>query len=416
VAFLVMAVAAGAVLSAVGAAAQSPAGVTLTVWGSPGWNDAEKAVLQRFQDATGIGINLELPKDAQTVIAQWGSGERPDAMFYFADAAHLASLNPAENLQDLSNEPFVAQQLPSIQEAIKFDGKTYAALWQYPYVFGTLYNKQILEEVGIEPPASFEDLMSACEAIKAAKPDIAPIYFGGGDMWPLQHLVISMNLDGDRDGSFIDGLNTGTKKFTDPEWLTGLQDEMALAEAGCFNDDLLTATFEQQAHSLIEGQAAININNTYQVSVMLNNDGAEVVDATVGFSGLSHESGAAGFQGSAGIMAPVTGDAAREEAARQMINWYMLDGYPQFIAEYKDFPVMQGVDAPPDIPQIYKDANAAYLADGLPIFSQRLRADYGDFPTLLNEMVAGQSTPEDVAAAMQDALVRSAQAIGLPGY
>src|SRR5262245_58210983 len=292
VALVAGAVGAVAALSGAGVSAQSQPSVTLTVWGSPGWNDAEKAVLQRFQDATGIGVNLELPKDAQTVLAQWGSGERPDVMFYFADAAHLASLNPAENLQGLSGEPFAAQQLPSIQEAIAFDGKTYAALWQYPYVFGALYNKQVLDDVGIEPPTSFDDLMAACEAIKTAKPDIAPIYFGGGDMWPLQHLVISMNLDGDRDGSFVDGLNNGTRKFTDPEWLQGLQDEKALADAGCFNDDLLTATFEQQAHSLMEGQAAINVNNTYQVSVMLNNDGAEKVDATVGFSGLSHESGA----------------------------------------------------------------------------------------------------------------------------
>ena len=166
VALLVGAMGAVAALSAVGASAQSQSSVTLTVWGSPGWNDAEKAVLQRFQDTTGIGINLELPKDAQTVLAQWGSGERPDMMFYFADAAHLASLNPAENLQDLSNEPFAAQQLPAIQEAMKFDGKTYAALWQYPYVFGMLYNKQILEELGVEPPTDFAGPAGACETIK----------------------------------------------------------------------------------------------------------------------------------------------------------------------------------------------------------------------------------------------------------
>src|SRR5262249_55495361 len=147
--------------------------------------------------------------------------------------------------------------------------------------------------------------------IKAKNPDIAPIYFGGGDMWPLQHLVISMNLDGDRGNAFIDGLNNGTKKFTDPEWLTGLQDEKALGDAGCYNSDLLTATFDQQAHSLTDGKAAFNINNTYEVSVMLNNDGADKVDSTVGFVGLSHDDAAAGFQGSAGIEAPKTGDATR---------------------------------------------------------------------------------------------------------
>ena len=390
--------------------------VTLTVWGSPGWNDAEKAVLQAYKDATGVTVNLELPKDSDTVLAKWSSGERPDIMFYFADAAHLAALNPAENLQELSAEPFASKQLPSIQTAMQFDGKTYAALWEYPYVFGTLYNKAILAEAGVEPPTNFDQLLAACQAIKAKKPDVAPIFFGGGDMWPLQHLVISMNLDGDRDGSFVDGLNNGTKKFTDPEWLKGLQDEKQLVDAGCFNKDLLTATFDQQAHSLVDGTAAININNTYEVSVMLNNDGAEKVDAAVGFVGLSQADGAAGFQGSTGIEAPKTGDAAREAAARAFINWYMLDGYPTFIAAFKDFPVMQDVDAPPDIPQIYKDANVAYLKDGLPIFSQRLRADYGDFPTLLNSMVAGQSSPEEVAAAMQAALEKSAKAIGLPGY
>jgi raffinose/stachyose/melibiose transport system substrate-binding protein len=400
-------------------AAESPSAaaepVTLTVWGSPGWNDAEKAPLQAFQDATGIKVNVELLK-GDAVLPKWNSGERPDIMFYFADAAHLAALNPAENLQELSGEPFASKQLPSIQEAMKFDGKTYAALWEYPYVFGVLYNKAILEEVGVQPPTNFDELLAACQTIKTKKPDVAPIFFGGGDMWPLQHLVISMNLDADRDGSFIDGLNNGTKKFTDPEWLTGLQDEKQLADAGCFNKDLLTATFEQQAHTLVDGTAAININNTYEVSVMLNNDGAEKVDAAVGFSGLSQTDGAAGFQGSTGIEAPKTGDPAREAAARQFINWYMLDGYPAFIAAFKDFPVMQDVEAPADIPQIYKDANAAYLKDGLPIFSQRLRADYGDFPTVLNSMVAGQSTPEEAAAAMQAALEKSAKAIGLPGY
>lgn len=401
-----------------GAAAQSaPASdVTLTVWGSPGWNDAEKAELQAFQDATGIKINLELPKDSQTVLAKWASGERPDIMFYFADAAHLAALNPSVNLQDLSAEPFATQQLPAIQDAMKFDGKTYAALWEAPYIFGMLYNKPLFEELGLQAPKGFADILTLCQTIQAQKPDVTPIYFGGGDMWPLQHIVIEMNLDADRDGSFINGLNTGTAKFTDPAWLTGLQDLKQLVDAGCLNKDLLTATFEQQSHTLIDGTAAMNFNNTYQAGVMINNDGAATVDAKVGFVGLSQNDNAAGFQGSAGIEAPKTGDAAREAAARQMINWYLLDGYPQFISDYKDFPVMQGVDAPADIPQILQDANDAYLADGLPIFSQGLRADYGDFPTLLNQLVAGTATPEDVAAGMQAALEKSAKAIGLPGY
>jgi raffinose/stachyose/melibiose transport system substrate-binding protein len=390
--------------------------VTLTVWGSPGWNDAEKAELQAFQDATGIKVNLELPKDSQTVLAKWSSGERPDIMFYFADAAHLAALNPAENLQDLSGEAFASKQLPSIQNAMKFDGKTYAALWESPYIFGMLYSKPIFEELGLQTPKNFADILSICATIKAKKPDIAPIYAGGGDMWPLQHLVIETNLDADRDGSFINGLNNGTAKFTDPAWLQGLQDLRAVGDNGCWNKDLLTATFEQQSHTLMDGTAAMNFNNTYQAGVMINNDGGPAVDAKVGFVGISHSDNAAGFQGSAGIEAPKTGDATREAAARQMINWYLLDGYQQFITDYKDFPVMQGVAAPADIPQILLDANAAYLADGLPIFSQGLRADYGDFPTLLNQLVAGKSTPEEVAAAMQAALEKSAKAIGLPGY
>jgi raffinose/stachyose/melibiose transport system substrate-binding protein len=400
-----------------GVSGQAPAApVTLTVWGSPGWSQAEKDVLQAYQDATGNTIQLELPKDAQTVLAKWGAGERPDVMFYFADAAHMATLNPSVNLQDLTDEPFASQQLPSIQEAMRFDGRVYAALWQYPYIFGILYNKPLFTELGLEPPVGIDGVLAACEIIKAQRPDVAPVFAGGGDMWPLQHYVISFNLEFDRDGSFVDGLNTAQAKFTDPAWLTGLQDLDRLLDAGCFNDDLLTATFEQQTHSLTDGVAAMNFNNTYQASVMIENEGADVVDEAVGFAGISHASAAAGLQGSAGIQAPRTGDPVREAAARQMIGWYMLDGYAPFIAAYRDFPVMQGVEAPSDIPQLLQAANTAHVADGLPIFSQRLRADYGDFPTLLNGMAAGQSTPEGVAAAMQAALEKSAQAIGLPGY
>jgi len=399
-------------------AAPSPsaAPVTLTVWGSPDWNAAQKAELQAFTDTTGIKVNLELPKDQATVIAKWSAGERPDVMFYFADAAHLVALNPAQNLQDLSNEPFAAQQLPSIQAAMKFDGKTYAALWITPYVFGMLYNKAIFTELGLQPPANFNDVLAICKTIKAKKPDVAPVFAGGGDMWPLQAVVIEMNLDGERDGSWINGLNTATSKFTDPAWLQGVQDLKQLVDGGCYNKDLLTATFEQESHTLTTGKAAMIFNNTYEAGVMLTNDGASKVDSTVGFVGISQNSNAAGFQGSAGIEAPKTGDPAHEAAARQMINFYLIDGYKTFINAYNDTPVMQGVDAPAGIPQILKDANAAYLKDGVPIFSQGLRADYGDFATALNQMVAGKLTPEQVGQAMQASLEKSAKAIGLPGY
>lgn len=394
---------------------------SLTVWIPPVFSEAHQQQFEDYTAETGIEFEIEVfpvPFE-QNLLAKWAAGDRPDLLFFHAIGNWIVQLNPAENLQPLTDEPFVERTIPGIlDKSSTYQGEIYAAILDYPFLDGVFYNKPVFEELGLEIPGGYDDLVALCQTIQEQAPDIAPIFTGGGDQWPLQVLPFMLWNDDIIEQDLIAQVNTNEAQFTHEAFVSAVAKQKELQDMGCFNDDLLTATYADEQEAIMTGQAAMVFQGTWLVGSLVDSYGVEEVNEQVGFFGLSTRSNVVSWQtvGAGAVYAPITGDAAREEAARAFIDWATGEGYEQFLINSKQFPILVGYDTPPDVPQVLIEANEAFLAEGAPQYQQTLLATYGAFETYLSEMVSGQITPEEVMQRMDTEFQRSARLLGLPGF
>lgn len=108
---------------------------------------------------------------------------------------------------------------PAAVQAFMYNGKYYGIpLYLDAKFMG--YNKQVFSKLGLSTPKSFEELLSACEAIR--KSGVTPISFGNKEAWPAVHYVGQLlaynvpreTLEGDFDPA--------TAAYTDPGYVASL--------------------------------------------------------------------------------------------------------------------------------------------------------------------------------------------------
>jgi len=413
-------------LSATGGAvvqAQDPempdlTGTTLTYWTSTtGVGQAIPNLIKGFEEATGATVETVAFPDPfeQNFLTRWATGDRPDFFNFHPVYSWMVRLNPSETLVDLSAEDFVGKtKFGLLDSAGNEDGKNYAAVITYPYITGMLYNKQVFADAGLSIPTTLDEFWTACETFKAAYPDKTFMFAGGGDLWPIQIFAFDLWAD-DVKAGLMDEVNAGTTTFTDPRFVSGIQALQDAIAKGCVNDDITTAGFDGELTSVFDGSAAMIAQGTWAIPSLIDANGLDAVNETIGFFPLSARSATATWSVSQGgsFFVPVnTADPARQEAALAFIRYATGAGYAQYLAESKDLPVLDGHEAPADVSTPLLEANAAYLEASAPGFSMVIKAPYGDFHVSMGEMINGEKTAEDVAADLQREFERAVQTIG----
>jgi N,N'-diacetylchitobiose transport system substrate-binding protein len=154
------------------------AGKTLDVWIMEGTNpDAKpffKQVSAAFKKETGAELNVQYVPwaDAHTkFVNAIAGGTTPDVAEVgttwtpeFADAGALMDIGDRVD-QDGLREDLV----PGLVEAGTVDGALYGMPW-YAGVRAFVYRTDVFEKAGVQPPQSWDDLISVGEKIKSAEP------------------------------------------------------------------------------------------------------------------------------------------------------------------------------------------------------------------------------------------------------
>ncbi|MEX1124519.1 MAG: hypothetical protein WEE53_02525 [Acidimicrobiia bacterium] len=393
---------------------------TLTMWSYSGREQADQNLVPAFEAASGNTILREfIPQPyEQTVLARWAAGERPDILDWGAIGNWMIQLDPEENLIAFNDEEFVSRYTVDdyISNSGAVNGQYYSAVTGYPYMDGVLFNRKVFAELGIAVPTNFVEVAAACETIKQEMPDVAPIFSGGGDQWPLQILPFIVWNDAIQTTNLIEELNTNQVDWTDPRIVEGIETQMELFDAGCFNEDILSATFDNEQTALMDGSAAMVFQGTWLIQSLLGVYDQAEVDENVGFAPVSATTNVTSWQSGNAISLPKTGDPAREAAAMEYVRFATGEGYQQYLEDTFQFPIFEGYDPPAESAVAFIEANDAFLANSVPQFQQTLLASYGFFEAYLQEMVSGQKTPLEVAEALETEFERSAAAIGLEGF
>jgi raffinose/stachyose/melibiose transport system substrate-binding protein len=393
---------------------------SISLWVNSAEAQPLKDLYARFEEETGIGVDVtSFPSDGfETALMQrWAAGDRPDVLQWHANFNWLAAINPTDNLRDISGTPAAAAQMDGIDAGA--GGVTYGVVLNTPTAFGIYYNKPLFEELGLTPPTTAQEVMDTCLAIKEARPDVTPLRESAGSLWT--PLVFHGAFMADAlEAGFMDRLNAREAKVDDEDspWLRANEFYLELSEAGCFNDDNLTAQFETTGADLMAGTAAMASMHSGLIPSLLDEVGREAMEQAIGWTAWSETRPVVTVEYSpiGTYYLPRTGDADREAAAMSFLEFITGPAYADYVVAAGMLPTLKDVPVPDSVsaPQLQIQEAVASGGTALPIWVPLPGiTDLVNYPS---QLLTGDRTPQSAVELLQKQAELGAQAAGLPAW
>lgn len=141
--------------------------------------------------------------------AKFASGEEPDI---FNNGGYRDLETWFSNLEDLSDQPWVADTVDVAKEPMTKDGKIYGQPMNLEG-YGFVYNKDLFAKAGItETPTTLTQLEDAAKKLQAI--GVTPFANGYQELWVLGNHTLNIAFAHQKDpDAFIKGLNEGTEKI-----------------------------------------------------------------------------------------------------------------------------------------------------------------------------------------------------------
>jgi raffinose/stachyose/melibiose transport system substrate-binding protein len=177
-----------------GSSGQSSSGSNKPVtidWWHIGNNDPLKSIWQRdaadyMKAHPNVTIKITVLENEafKSKLTTTMQGGKPPDIFHSWGGGTLAEQAQAGLVKDISQSvaPWIGDLSKPAVDLYKVDGKQYGVPFDLGMV-GIWYNRDLFKQAGIqEPPATWDDLLSDVQKLKAA--GITPIAVGEGDKWP----------------------------------------------------------------------------------------------------------------------------------------------------------------------------------------------------------------------------------------
>jgi multiple sugar transport system substrate-binding protein len=165
VAALSIAAAAG---TAGAATASEEGGTELRLWGGSSGAAEDAALndlLAQYSQESGVTVTFEPQPEMDTALqAALSAGDPPD--IFYVDSVRLPDLADAGALMPIPEGALTDPDdiYPSLTEAFTYDGTWYCPPKDFS-TLGLVYNTDMLEAAGVEPPTTMEELAAAAEAL-----------------------------------------------------------------------------------------------------------------------------------------------------------------------------------------------------------------------------------------------------------
>lgn len=392
-------------------------GTNLTIWAAASSNTIPASVISGFEKLTGATVKVVTIPDPyeQGVQTKVATGDKPDLAFWQPTASELTALNAKTNLQPLDGAPWLDTYTGGLKDLTGTLDKTrYAALITSPSVEGVYYNKDVFAQAGITgTPTNWKEFIADAEKIKTA--GVTPFYEMGVAGWSTQWWVHVQLADAAKAGLW-DRVNANKEKFTDPTIQGAINTYKSLMDQGLFNSDIKTATFADQGTALLSGKAGMVVQiNAFFSELQASSNTAEL-DKKIGFFPISTSGNVGTFipDQTNALVAFNTGDAKREAASRQLLSYWLGQGYPDFVKAQSTVSIIKGVDTPTTVPQALRDV--AKSVDNSVGSMQALAVANPDLYIYLTNMIQGTLSPVQVAQSTQDQFAQLAKAQGVAGF
>ncbi|HYH02924.1 MAG TPA: ABC transporter substrate-binding protein, partial [Bacillota bacterium] len=222
----------------------------------------DQKIAKVFEKETGIKIDFQIVPDAQwrdLLKVKLASGEAPDIFLVDADPFSLNDrIHPEVNCIDLSKEKWISRMDPVFLPSISYKGKVYGlSIFPGVKIWVYYYNKAIFKKYNLQPPRNYAEFKNVCQTLKKA--GVSPVYECLANGWhqvlPLFEIGATYEKIRPR---LYDRLNKNQIKITEvPELGKTLTQLKEFADLGFYNEDYMTANYDDGFKVMAEGKAAI---------------------------------------------------------------------------------------------------------------------------------------------------------------
>jgi ABC-type glycerol-3-phosphate transport system substrate-binding protein len=162
-------------------------------------------------------------------------------------------------------------------ETTQFDGVegTYGIPWS-SYQLCLYYNKDLLEEAGVEVPDSWDDLVAACATLKEA--GIQPFNYSDKDNYHYEHLMSELALKA-YGTSIADDLANDVEAYNGEKMVAIYQLMKDMIDAGYWGDAILSTDFSTERNMFEAGQAAFTVDGTWNCGNFQNDSDTTLFDS-----------------------------------------------------------------------------------------------------------------------------------------
>ena len=214
---------------------------SLDVWIMEGTNPDSDAffdeVSAAFEEETGAELNIETLQWADAhdrFVTAIAGGTTPDVAetgttwtAEFADAGALAPIGPMVDEAGLEGD-----LVEGLVESGTYDDELYGMPW-YAGVRSIVYRADVLAELGLEAPTTWDEIVEVGEAIQAGRPDMTPFAVPGDAEFLVYPWVWGAGgeVATQEDGTWTSGLDS-PEAIEGVEFWTGLATEHGFSTAG----------------------------------------------------------------------------------------------------------------------------------------------------------------------------------------
>ena len=203
-------------------------------------------------------------------VANWYAGNR---MRPFVEAGLF------EDVSDIWSESGDGKLSTSMSHALKsmtIDDRQWGVPYTY-YQWGVYYRKDIFEDMGIDVPKTFDELLEICETLK--ENGITPITIGTKYLWTTAGVFDYLDLRVNGYEFHMD-LTNGKVPYTDPRVHAVFDAWDKLVKPGYFLENHAAYSWQEALTPMVNGDAAMYVMGNFAVALLRD---AGLSDDQIGF-------------------------------------------------------------------------------------------------------------------------------------
>ncbi|MDO5661065.1 MAG: extracellular solute-binding protein [Brachybacterium sp.] len=392
--------------------------ITLRMWDQEvrgAQNDAIEALIESFQSEYP-NITIDRVKQSfddlqqQTGLALSGT-DVPDVlqvnnargdMGSFVEAGQLTDLTPYAEAYGWTDRfpESVLSKMSYSPDGVTFGEGTLWGLPQTGEICGIYYSASKFEELGVEPPTTWEELFDLVEQIQ--QDDEQPIVLGNLEQWPALHVFGPLQAHFVPSEEIVTlGMGNEGAEWTDDANHEALTKLAEWGESGALGSSPNGLAYDTAWAEFTEGSGVMLIGGSWlgpDMEAVMGED-LRFMAPPPGVDGL------VGTTGGTGIPFSIPAEAANPDAAAAFIDYITSDEAMELIAENGGMPVLHTAELAPDS-GVNKDIYEAFDAvstDGvlLPYLDYATPSFADTAGATLQEVIGGQTDPDAAAEALQ---------------